>query len=93
MTQNVGGFVVLVDIPVGRGLPYRDAYLVGCSSHQEAAAKVKDLYPTEPDLRLYVSALRAEDTKGLKLASNEVSSWEQFLIDLAPVRARPSESS
>jgi hypothetical protein len=89
----VDGFVVLVDIPVGSGSPYRDAYLVGCSSHQEAAAKVKNLYPAEPDIRLYVSALRAEDTKGLKLASKEVSSWEEFLIDLAPVSVRPSKAS
>jgi len=76
MTQNVDGFVVLVEIPTGVGSPYRDVYLVGCSSHQEAAAKVKDLYPSEPNIRLYVSVLRAEDRRGLKLASNEVRSWE-----------------
>jgi hypothetical protein len=76
MTQNVDGFVVLVNIPFDSDSPYRDAYLVGCSSHQEAEAKVKDLYPGEPDIRLYVSALRPEDARSLKLASNEVRSWE-----------------
>jgi hypothetical protein len=40
------GFVVLVHIPVGGGLlPYRDVYLVGCTTYEEAEASIKDLYP------------------------------------------------
>ena len=71
--QNIDeGFVVLVDIPVEGGLPYHDTYLVGCSTHQEAEAKIKDLYPSEPNLKLFVSPLRVGDTKDLKLARNEV---------------------
>jgi hypothetical protein len=71
-----GGFVVLVHITVGGGLsPYRDVYLVGCATHEEAEARVRDLYPTEPNLALYVSPLSVGDTKGLKLARNEVRSW------------------
>ena len=74
--QNIDeGFVVLVDIPVEGGLPYHDSYLVGCSTHQEAEAKIKDLYPEEPNIRLYVSPLRVGDTKDLKLARNEVREW------------------
>ena len=44
-TQNIDeGFVVLVHIPCDGGLPYHDTYLVGCSTHEEAEAKIKDLY-------------------------------------------------
>jgi hypothetical protein len=70
------GFVVLVHVPVGSGLPYQDAYLVGCSTHEEAEAKIKELYPSEPNIRLYVSRLRAGDRKDLKLARNEVREWQ-----------------
>jgi hypothetical protein len=70
------GFVVLVHITVGGGLlPYRDVYLVGCSTHEEAEARIKNLYPSEPNIRLYVSPLRGGDTKGLKLAPNEARPW------------------
>ena len=75
--QNTGeGFVVLVYIPDSDGLPYQDTYLVGCSTHEEAEAKIKDLYPSEPNLRLYVSPLRVDDTKDLELARNEVREWQ-----------------
>jgi hypothetical protein len=70
------GFVVLVHIPVGSGLPYQDTYLVGCSTHEEAAAKIKGLYPSELNIKLYVSPLRVGDTKDLKLARNEVRDWQ-----------------
>lgn len=82
MTQNVdGGFVVLVHIPLGDGSPYRDAYLVGGSTHEEAEAKVKDLYPGEANIRVYVSPLRADDAKGLELASHDVRPWSAFFLD------------
>ena len=75
--QNIDeGFVVLVHVPVGAGLPYQDTYLVGCSTYEEAEAKIKDLYPSEPNIRLYVSPLRVGDTKDLKLARNEVREWQ-----------------
>ena len=75
--QNIDeGFVVLVHIPVGGSLPYQDAYLVGCSTHEEAEAKIKDLYASEPNIRMYVSPLRVGDTKDLKLARNEVREWK-----------------
>jgi len=70
------GFVVLVHVPVGSDLPYQDTYLVGCSTHEEAEAKIKELYPSEPNIRLYVSRLRAGDRKDLKLARNEVREWQ-----------------
>lgn len=81
MTQNVDeGFVGLVHIPVG-GSPYRDAYLVGGSTHEEAEAKVKELYPSEANIRLFVSLLRGDDTKGLELPSKEVQPWSAFFLD------------
>ncbi len=70
------GFVVLVHIPVGSGLPYHDTYLVGCPTQEEAEARIKHLYPSEPNIKLYVSPLRGGDTKALKLARNEVREWQ-----------------
>jgi hypothetical protein len=71
------GFVVLVHIPIGGGLlPYREVYLVGCSTSDEAEARIKGLYPSELDIRLYVSPLHASDTKGFRLARNEVRPWQ-----------------
>lgn len=82
MTLNMDeGFVVLVHIPVGDGSPYRDAYLVGGSTHEDAEAKIKDLYPGEANIRLYVSLLRRDDAKGLELAPNEVRPWSEFVRD------------
>jgi hypothetical protein len=70
------GFVVLVHVPDGSGLPYHDAYLVGCSTPEEAEGKIRDLYPSEPNVRLYVSPLCVGDTNDLKLAPNEVREWQ-----------------
>lgn len=72
------GFVVLVHIPVGRGRPYRETYLVACSNHAEAEARIKDLYPREPNMRMYVSPLHVCATKSLKLTPHEVRSWHDL---------------
>ena len=70
------GFVVLVHILLGGGLvPYRNVYLVGCSTFEEAEASIKDLYPAEQNIGLHVSPLRRGDMKGLKLEPNEVRPW------------------
>jgi hypothetical protein len=67
---------VLVQITIGGGLsPYRDVYLVGCATNEEAEARVRNLYATEPKLELYVSPLRGDDTGRLRLARDEVRSW------------------
>jgi hypothetical protein len=71
-----GGFIVLVEITVGDGLsPYRGVYLVGCSTDKEAKARIADFYPSEPNIKLYVSPLRIDDAKDLRLARNEVRPW------------------
>lgn len=70
------GFVVLVHISFGGELsPYRDTYLVGCTTYEEAEARVRDLYPSEPNLVLLVSPLGVGDMNNLKLARNEVRPW------------------
>jgi len=74
-----GGFIVLVLITLGDGLPpYRDVYLVGCSTGEEAKARIKYIYPSEPNIELYVSPLRIVDTNALKLAQNEVREWHDL---------------
>ena len=70
------GFVVLVHFSFGGGLsPYRDTYLVGCATQEEAEARVRDLYPSEPNLVLHVSPLGAGDMNDLRLARDEVRPW------------------
>jgi hypothetical protein len=70
------GFVVLVHIAVGSDSPYQDTYLVGCSTHEEAEAKIKELYSSEPNIKLYVAPLCVGDRKDLRLARNEVREWQ-----------------
>ena len=74
--RDYAGFVVLVHISFGdESSSYRDTYLVGCATHAEAEARVRDLYPSEPNLVLHVSELDVGDLKDLRLARNEVRSW------------------
>ena len=68
------GFVGLVHIPMG-GL-YRDAYVVGCSTHSEAEARIRSLYPSEPNLTIYASPLQIGAAENLRLARDEVRSWQ-----------------
>jgi hypothetical protein len=76
MVDTEDGFVVLVHIPMGRPMaPYRDVYLVGSSTSDEAEARIKDLYPSEPNLMIYASPLQISAAKNLRLARNEVRSW------------------
>lgn len=70
------GFIVLVHVSFGGGVrPYRDTYLVGCATQEEAEARVRDLYSSEPNLVLHVSPLGVGDTNDLKLARDEVRPW------------------
>jgi hypothetical protein len=78
MGDTEEGFVVLVHIPMGGPMaPYRDVYLVGCSTSNEAEATIKNLYPSEPNLIIYVSPLQIGAAKNLRLARYEVRSWQQ----------------
>lgn len=74
--ESYSGFIVLVHVSFGDGVsPYQDTYLVGCATHEEAEARIKELYPSEPNLVLHVSQLGVGDTNDLKLARNEVRPW------------------
>jgi hypothetical protein len=45
MSQYVSkAFMVLVHIPVENGLPQRESFVVGCSTREEAEAKIRSLY-------------------------------------------------
>jgi hypothetical protein len=55
---------------------YRDAYVVGCSTHSEAKARIRRLYPSEPNLTIYVSPLQIGAAENLRLARDEVRSWQ-----------------
>jgi hypothetical protein len=69
-------FVVLIHIPVDNGAPQRESYVVGCSTRKEAEAKIRSLYPSESNIRLFASRLTANETKGLKLTAGEFRSWQ-----------------
>jgi hypothetical protein len=44
-------FTVLVHISADNGAPQRETYVIGCSSREEAEARIRHLYPYL--LRLY----------------------------------------
>jgi hypothetical protein len=69
-------FVVLVHIPVDDGAPHRENYVVGCSTREEAEARIKSLYPSEPNITLFASPLSATETEGLKLMAGEFRPWQ-----------------
>jgi hypothetical protein len=73
MTEHVpDAFVVLVHIPVENGAPQRETYVVGCSTREEAESRIKGLYPSESNIRVFASPLGASETETLKLAPNEI---------------------
>lgn len=73
MAEHVpDAFVVLVHIPVENGAPQRETYLIGCSTREEAESRIKDLYPSEPNIRVFASPLAVSETETLKLAPNEI---------------------
>jgi len=69
------GFVVLIQIMIGNGSPRREAYVVGCSTEDEASEAVRRLYANEPNVGITVSPLASGDLRGLKVAFEEVRLW------------------
>ena len=69
-------FVVLVHFPIDNGAPQRESFVVGCSTREEAEAKIRGLYPGELNIKLFASRLTANETKGLKLTAGEFRSWQ-----------------
>ena len=68
-------FTVLVHIPVDNGAPQRETYVIGCSSREEAEARIRHLYPYEPDITLFASPLSAAEAEDLQLTEGEIRPW------------------
>jgi hypothetical protein len=69
-------FVVVVHILVESGSAERESFVVGCSTREEAEAKIRSLYPSEQDIRLFALALSAIETEGLDLVAGEIRRWQ-----------------
>jgi hypothetical protein len=68
-------FVVLVHIPHDNGETERESYVIGCSTREEAEARIRYLYPSEPNIKLFASPLTATEMEGLKLMAGEFRPW------------------
>jgi hypothetical protein len=76
MTQFADqAFTVLVHIPVDNEAPQRETYVIGCSSREEAEARIRHLYPYEPDIKLFASPLSAAEAEDLQLTEGEIRPW------------------
>ena len=69
-------FVVLVHIPLDNGETQRESYVIGCSTREEAEARIRYLYPLEPNIKLFASPLTATEMEGLKLMAREFRPWQ-----------------
>jgi hypothetical protein len=70
------GFAVLVQIPLDRHLPERkDAYVVACTSVEEADAKIRQIYPSDLKARIFIAPMLAGDIRVLRLEPGEVRPW------------------
>jgi len=69
-------FTVLVHIPVDDGAPQRETYVIGCSSREEAEARIRHLYPHEPDIKLLASPLSVAEAEDLQLTAGEIRPWQ-----------------
>jgi hypothetical protein len=68
-------FTVLVHIPVDGGAPQRETYVIGCPTREEAETRIRGLYPTELEVRVFATPLCASETKGQKLMAGEYRPW------------------
>src|SRR3979411_2639797 len=69
-------FVVLVHILLDSGETQRERYVIGCSTREEAEARIRYLYPSEPNIKLFASPLSATETEELKLMAGEFRPWQ-----------------
>jgi len=69
-------FVVLVHIPLDDGEIQRESYVIGCSTREEAEAKIRDLYPSAANIKLFASPLTATEVEGLKLMAGQFRPWQ-----------------
>ena len=77
MPQYVNeAFVVLVHILLDSGETQRERYVIGCSTREEAEARIRHLYPADPNIKLFASPLTATETEDLKLMVGEIRPWQ-----------------
>jgi hypothetical protein len=69
-------FTVLVHIPVDNGASEREIYVIGCSSREEAEARIRHLHPYEPDIKVLASPLSAAEAEDLQLTVGEIRPWQ-----------------
>ena len=76
MSQHVSkAFVVLAHIPIENGLPERERFVIGCSTREEAETRIRSLYPSQQNIRVFALALSARETEGLELSEREIRRW------------------
>jgi hypothetical protein len=69
-------FTVLVHIPVDHGEPQRETYVIGCATREEAEARIRHLYPCEPDIQLFASPLSVAEAEDMQLETGEIRPWQ-----------------
>ena len=70
------GFIVLNQIPVQGGAIQRDAYLFGYATQQKCETKIRRMYLDDPDAKVTISPLSADDIKHHKLKPEEIRLWQ-----------------
>jgi hypothetical protein len=76
MAQYVDeAFVVMLHVRAADGSTQRREYVVGCSTREEAEARMKTFFPPEADVRVFASRLTSRETAALKLLPNEIRRW------------------
>ncbi|WP_074830419.1 MULTISPECIES: hypothetical protein [Bradyrhizobium] len=69
-------FTVLVHIHGSGESPMRETYVVGCPTREEAEARIRGLYPTELEVRVFATPLSVSETKEQKLMAGEFRPWQ-----------------
>ena len=65
-------FVVLVDVTVENGLSHRESFVIGCPTRDEAEARIRSLYPSEQNVRVFALALSTLEAETLELSEGEI---------------------
>jgi hypothetical protein len=64
-------FLVSVLMPLDDRAAHRERFDVGCSTREEAEKRIRGLYPTGANIRVFAVALSHCEAEGLKLAAGE----------------------
>jgi esterase/lipase superfamily enzyme len=64
-------FLVSVLMPRDDRAAHRERFAVGCSTREEAENRIRELYPSEANIRVFAVALSHCEAEGLKLTAGE----------------------